>query len=340
MKKLLRNKIFLSSVIALPLCASVISCSNTKNSDNDIKVKPIKEITHNEIIFKDILNKLNSNIQEQDVYLRTQKNISNSIFTELKASMIYANISNNNVLEKSPSELNNQVKNAIDAITNMLTINWYWYLDHLNNNTYVFNPYNSDFKNIPSSKKEGNKTPSGTKELFDYVKEQFDSWAFEIKDKEISQIKSFDLENKQSDIYKNKKLNFLVFGNDAFIPYFTYSKEENSGEETITKNYILVTPDVFRVINEANIDELINNFIDIFKKSYEDIIQDDINYAIQVGDDKSEATINAYKQYSDKNLISLYNPNNYSNVFYRTVNNLNNDKMQILRYTWGEINEN
>ncbi|MFV8400860.1 hypothetical protein [Mycoplasma sp. 2634B] len=336
----------------------VVACGKeNKLNDTDIKLKESKPLSANELKLNEILKTLNSNIQEQDLYLKTQQNIPLAIYTELKSAMIYANISNVKVLEKSPSTLRNQVKNSINSISNMLTTNWYWYLDHLANNSYVFNPFDADYKNLDGQDKKSeeinnasdnntnlkveNKAnlPHSTQELFDYVQAQYGSYSLTLKDAEIIEIKSFPLEQQKNDIYKDKHLNFLVLSNNSFIPYFTYTKIIEKDNKQISKKEILVIPDVF-VVLEKDTNSIISAFMQAFKSSYQAVIQEAIDYSILLDEPQDQANTKAYERYKDANLIDLFNENNYSTIFYKTFMKLNESKMQILRYTWGEIDEN
>ncbi|MFV8474423.1 aromatic motif membrane protein [Mycoplasma sp. Z631] len=366
MKKLLKNKLLWLSLGTLPCLIPTVACSKQdKLNDNDIKLKANKPLSANEIKLNEILNKLNSNIQEQDLYLKTQQNIPAAIYTELKSAMIYANISNVKALDKSPSTLTGQVKNSINSINNILSSNWYWYLDHLAHNTYVFNPFDADYKNLSSkdandedesnssgeeasesSSNENNlkenkvDLPRSTQELFDYVQDKYGSYSLTLNDAKINNILSFELQTKSQDIYINKYLNFLILDNNCFIPYFTYSKSLKKEQTEIIKNYILIIPDVFLVLNK-DMDATIKAFVQAFKDAHQAIIQADIDYAIKTGEPDNEQTAaQAYAKHNDANLIQLYNENNYSTIFYKAFMELNKSQMQILRYTWGEIHEN
>ncbi|WP_416756616.1 aromatic motif membrane protein [Mycoplasma aquilae ATCC BAA-1896] len=356
MKKLLKNKLLWLSLGSLPCSVTMVACSKQdKLNDDDIKLKEIKPLSQNQIKLNEILKTLNSNIQEQDLYLKTQQNIPAAIYTELKSAMIYANISNVKVLEKSPSTLAGQVKNSINSIVNVLSINWYWYLDHLSHNTYVFNPFDADYKNLTGIDSTSNQNstlstekneekqqviPRSTQELFDYVAEKYGSYSLTLNDAKIMKIQSFELPAKIKDVYISKYLNFLVLDQNRFIPYFTYNKIIKNEKQEIIKKAILIIPDVFLVLNN-DIDGTINAFVQAFKTAYQSIIQSDIDYAVKTGEPNDEQTAaQVYLKHNDANLIQLYNENNYSTIFYKAFMELNKSKMQILRYTWGEIDEN
>ncbi|SJZ41109.1 aromatic motif membrane protein [Mycoplasmopsis verecunda] len=327
MKKWLINKILLLSTISLPILA-VSSCY--QKADEEIKLKPKKQVTNNEMKINQIASKLITNNQERDLYISQQKNIPDDIITELKASMIYANISNVKVLEKSSSVLNNQVKNAIIAITNTLTKDWYWYLNNLNKNKYVLNPFNENYSDITNLEETKN-NPKNTKSIFQYVLNKNKTYAIDMKNANIQDIISYEIPNEKFDIYQNKKINFILFDNNTFILYFTYSKDN--------KNNILIIPDVFLIINNQEAKEITSKFKDSFITALNQRIQNKTNYDILTGSNQQEALDNAYKAFSDKKLFTMYEPNNYSGIFYDATMLLNNNEMQLLRYTWGEINE-
>ncbi|WLP85921.1 aromatic motif membrane protein [Mycoplasma seminis] len=328
MKKWLRNSLIFTSTITPLASFALVSCSQTFK--DEIKLKPKKEVSQNEEFLNEMVAKIFTNNKAKNLYIEHQNAIEADIYTELKASLIYAPVANIKVLKNSDAEKLNQVTNSIFAIESMLKDNWYWYLNHLSQDLFILNPFDAKYKDITSFE-DTEANPKNTQALFDYANKKYGSYGFKVpSDVKFVKALSFELQNKPQDIYQVKAINYIILTNNTFIPYFIY--------QTDKKFKIQIIPDLFVLQSEQNIEEQIKLFNQAFLAAYDEKIARDAEYNKNLEEENPQTK--AYLDNNDQNLFKMYNVANYSTLFFKALLKVNDQKLNLLRYSWGGIDEN
>lgn len=347
MKKLLKISLLSLSILSVsPILASCFSNTNNQNSLNSLEIeKFLKKEPKLNLVLKDFSNKYFFNKNElestkENFYLE-QKNIGDSIFDELNVSLTFAPPFVVDAENKSDSYKQKSVVSSIEIINSTLTNNWFWYLNNFTKFTYLFNNWDSSYKD--KSKAKSNSDNDDIRNSFIKTLEDKKTLIQEFRNYQITNFtKAYDIYKNQEDENEIKILFFIIedINNKGLIPIFIYKNESE-------KNYkVLITADVFvfdkNNFNSESETEKIAKLISDARKHY---IDNDLEYFKKISDngefnDKEQKEV--LSRWSDKHFLSLYSKYSYFDTFYKAINDYNksNNNNILRRYTWGYINEN
>ncbi|QDF64810.1 aromatic motif membrane protein [Mycoplasma nasistruthionis] len=331
MKKLLK----LSAFIPLASIFTLVSCNQpivpeTTNYKLKTKQKSLNQELLDKIVKEHYLPTDNFAAK---AYINNQNSIDDGIYVELKSSLIFASIINSDVLANSgPKRV--LVGKGINAISNTLNNDWYFYLNNLNKFNYILNPFGSRYidSNVDQDEQQQKINPKSTQAQFEYVNSKYNSANLELKNPKILSITEKTLTNQKADIYNNKSVMYLNIENNYIIPVFKYQADNNSATK------LFVSPDIIWKQNpDLSIENLINQFHDAFQNSWSELLKKEYDYNVEI--ESSDPDI-VYSQFNDENLFKLYKNNNYNEITSLAIAKLNQDQLNAFRYTWGYVYEN
>ncbi|MBN4083672.1 hypothetical protein JXZ92_02460 [Mycoplasma sp. CSL10137] len=336
MKKLLKIKKILlgtiSSTVAISiLTAALIISSKTNNEDKNNYKNYLYNKKDENIYLKNLANTFffSKDLGEtfKNEYFLNQNNINNDYFDELNVSLTYSPFSIVNILDKAKEIKIKYARQSIEILNNLLTNNWFWYLNNLDSMLFQFNPFDNKYKDNVNDKGKTDKT--NVNEFKSLLKQN--KLFYKIHSKDIKGFKFFDLPNLQEDIYTNKKIGFVQISNNALIPFFAYNKKD--------ENILQITPDLF-VFDSDLSDKNISQMFELFIKLRNQRIEEDIKYFKKIKSNNYDENI-SYKKYNDVSLFQIFNSENYSELFFKEIFEFNrlNKSIKVKRYTWG-FNEN
>ncbi|MCU4706699.1 aromatic motif membrane protein [Mycoplasma sp. CSL7503-lung] len=336
MKKLLKIKTRLLGVLSVTAAISILTSalvisSKTNNKD----VNNYKNYLHNNkdenIYLKNLANTFffNKDLGEtfKNDYFFNQNNISSDYLDELNVSLTYSPFSVVNILDKAKEIKIKYARQSIEILNNLLTNNWFWYLNNLDSMLFQFNPFDNKYKDNVNDKGKADKTNVNQFKLLLKENKLF----YKISSNNIKGFKFYDLPNLQEDIYTNKKIGFIQISNNSLIPFFAYKNKD--------ENILQITPDLFVFDNNLS-DKNITQMFDLFIKLRNERIEEDVKYFKKIKSNNYDETI-SYKKYNDVSLFQIFNTENYSELFFKEVFQFNklNKNIKVKRYTWG-FNEN
>ncbi|VEU70786.1 aromatic motif membrane protein [Mycoplasmopsis glycophila] len=327
MKKLL--KISLVPFLAFT-SFSLVACQNA--SSKEIKIQHQK--TFQEKIdphLKELVSKFFQNNQaEINSFYTLESQTNKLLFPEVLNSLIFAPLWDVDVYDNSGYSKSKQTFQSIKNIREILHQKWFWALNNIDKLVFVYNPYGADYNYYPFENNEAQKETIKTKIANGEVLK-------EIKNPQILDSFEFELTNDKFDIYTNKKLKFLKFDANLFIPLLEFESEQKL-------NYFLF-PELLELKNNEQESETFTEFVSIFNKQREKRDAENIQYykELNASENENESSFDSdeyLKNNNDKVIFDVYTKKNYAELFKRTIEELKqNQNIEITKYTWGYLNE-
>ncbi|WBP84322.1 aromatic motif membrane protein [Mycoplasmopsis edwardii] len=286
MKKLLKTSLLLASVVTTS--GVLVSCSTSKNYQEnqeakspyaslireDNKVNPILKEFTSQTFFKN-----NSNSENE--FYNQQLSIDKKFYNELNISLTFAplfipRVTDGNVATEFT------LKQAIRSsyiVEETLSQKWLWYLENIKNFTFIFNNWNSLFKDYRNVEKKKDLTDQ---EIFKKVQEEkqllktFENYSI------VQVTKSHMIERLKSDEYNNLRIQFVVLksenNNYALLPFFLYEIANNETQ-------ILVTGDIFSFKNQlSNVEEVAKNLANLISQGRKYFLKLTLDYQENLND--------------------------------------------------------
>ncbi|TNK82772.1 hypothetical protein C4M96_00425 [Mycoplasmopsis pullorum] len=318
MKKLLKIS-FLSLIFAAPLFLSA-ACTNT----NVTQIQYQKEFSQSvDAKLNDLVKSFFDNDQKQiqDFYTKQQQ-IQSDLIKEFNYAILFAPLWDVNVYSNSGDKVK-RTNLAIKKIKNILNDDWFWFLNNIKKQVFVFNPYGNYYDGSVYSSDEN---------LKEKIQNMYqDQTILEtVKSNHIENIHEIKIANSKYDQLQNKKLFFIELEENKLVPILSF--------ESKNKRYLKILPELLVVEKNDNLTDLLSDLTNSLFEAKNLYDEEEREYQISL--DPNFDFENYLKNNNDEKVFDFYRLGNYSEFLKRAINKINaQGQTKIKRYTWGYVNE-
>ncbi|AWX42856.1 Uncharacterised protein [Metamycoplasma cloacale] len=324
MKKLLKNNLFITSSLLSTLIIPniTISCYKENKEEkinlNESSLYKKNDLSTNTIIKNLIDFQFKNNNTEIENFINWQNNILDTKIEELANALMWYPIFRGDKSIESAQLYSKLVTNSKEILKQTINKDWLWFLNHLNNFKFVFNPYGEYYRD-----EDDYQTKS-----FEYVsKNLFQDLVYKNENINITNYIEFVYPELNFE-YKNKNLTsfYLILNQRSAIKGFKYVD--------INENHVVkIIPDIL-IFNNVNENKTINEFIKeyetLFKEEWKLKYSKEIEYWTNIDEEYIPNVINQINDIGLLNDFSLI----HSEISYQAIKKMNENSLNTFRFTW------